>query len=188
MYYQGPVINPAVELNIAVGGRILNDTRRPLEDVLGEVVTLYYRPRDAGTRQKLVELFLRAEDAYFGRWDPTRFAAAGRAMPGELLLSDLFGTEPGPPKYLVEPFLDADGRKEYANQLIAILRDLDGLKSRCDDEGRLARIEKAITLVLMFLRAISMTEELKRQQEEQRKNRAKIESRIGAFRAANRET
>ncbi len=113
MFYQGPVINPGVELNIAAAGRILADTRRPVEDVLAEVVTLYYRPRDADARKKLVDLFRRSEDAYFGRWDPARFAAAGRAMPGELLLTDLFGTEPGPARYLLEPFLDADGRRGY---------------------------------------------------------------------------
>ena len=104
-----------------------------------------------------MELFLRAEDAYFGCWDPARFAAAGRAMPGELLLTDLFGTEPGPARYLLEPFLDADGRREYRDHLIAILRDLDGLKSRCDDGGRLARIEKAITVTLTLSQLWSRT-------------------------------
>ncbi len=154
MFYQGPVINPGVELNIAVGGRLLKDCGRLADDVLGEFVSSYYRPPDADTRKKLVDLFLRAEDAYFGRWDPARFAAAGRVMPGELLLSDLFGTAPGPAKYLLEPCLDADGRREYAKQLVMILQDLDGLKSRCTDGGRLARIEKAVTMTLTMLETI----------------------------------
>jgi hypothetical protein len=154
MFYQGPVINPGVEVNIAVGGRILTDTRRTVEDVLSEVLALYYRPRDPAAQRKLVDVYLRAEDAYFGRWDPARFAAAGRPMPGELHLTDLFGTAPGPATYLMEPFLDAGGRREYKERLIAVLRDLDDLEGRCDDRGRLARIQKAITVTLTLLDTI----------------------------------
>jgi hypothetical protein len=189
MFYQGPVINPGVELNIAVGGRILGDTRRPVEEILAEVVSLYYRPRDADARKKLVALFLRAEDAYFGRWDPARFAAAGRAMPGELLLSDLFGTEPGPARYLLEPFLDAGGRREYREHLVAILRGLDGLKSRCDDGGRLARMEKAITVTLTMLWTLSMTEikdELRRRNEELLRENAGLRRQLDAIGAGKK--
>jgi hypothetical protein len=154
MFYQGPVINPGVEVNIAVGGRILTDLRRPVEDALAEVIALYYRPRNPDAQKTLIEVFLRAEEAYFGRWDPARFAAAGRSMPGELHLTDLFGTAPGPALYLLEPFLDADGRREYKKRLIAVLQDLAGLEGRCDDGGRLARIQKAITVTLTTLDTI----------------------------------
>ena len=58
-------------------------------------------------------------------------------MPGELHLTDLFGTAPGPALYLMEPFLNADGRREYKNRLVALLQDLAGLEARCDDGGRL---------------------------------------------------
>jgi hypothetical protein len=154
MFYQGPVINPGVEANIAVGGRILADTRRTAEDALSEAIALYYRPRDPAAQKKLVDVFLRAEDAYFGRWDPARFAAAGRAMPGELHLTDLFGTAPGPALYLMEPFLNAEGRREYKDRLIAMIRDLAGLEARCDDGGRIARIQKAMTVTLTVLDSI----------------------------------
>ena len=70
MFYQGPVINPGVEANIAVGGRTLANTRRSVEDALSEVIALDYRPRDLATQKRLVEVFLRAEDAYFGRSVP----------------------------------------------------------------------------------------------------------------------
>jgi hypothetical protein len=154
MFYQGPVINPAVEANIAVGGRILSDTRRSAEDALSEVIALYYRPRDLAARKRLVDVFFRAEDAYFGRWDPARFAAAGRAMPGELHLTDLFGTAPGPATYLMEPYLNVDARRGYKERLIALLPDLAGLEARCDDGGRLTRIQKAITVTLTVLDSI----------------------------------
>ncbi len=75
-------------------------------------------------------------------------------MPGELHLTDLFGTAPGPALYLMEPFLNADGRREYKNRLVALLQDLAGLEVRCDDGGRLARIQKAITVTLTVLDTI----------------------------------
>src|SRR5271157_4166555 len=37
MFYQGPVINPGVELNIALGGRMVVDTHRTVEDAIGGV-------------------------------------------------------------------------------------------------------------------------------------------------------
>jgi hypothetical protein len=154
MFYQGPVINPGVEVNIATGGRFLVDTRRSVDDVLGEVVESYYHPRDPATRSKLVQLMLHAEDAYFGQWDSQRLVAAGRTMPGELHLTDLFGTSPGPAHFLMEPFLNADGRREYKKELIAILEDLSSLQGRCDDQGRLARIQRAITVTLTVLESI----------------------------------
>src|SRR5690349_12073114 len=90
--YHGPVINPGVELNIALGGRMLVDTQRAVEDALEESVELYYQPRNAGRRKRLVELFLHAQEAYFGQWDPQRFTAQCRSMSGELHITDLFGT------------------------------------------------------------------------------------------------
>jgi hypothetical protein len=154
MFYQGPVINPGVELNIGVGGRILADTRRTVADALEEVIALSYRPRNSAATKKLVEMFLRAEDAYFGEWDAARFQAQGRPMPGELHLTDLFGTAPGPALYLLEPCLDADGRREYKKRLIQVLQDLQGVADGFDDDGRLARIQKAITITLTMLDSI----------------------------------
>jgi hypothetical protein len=154
MFYQGPVINPGVELNIALGGRMLVDTQRAVEDALEESIELYYQPRNAGTRKRLVELFLHGEEAYFGQWDPQRFRAQGRSMPGELHLTDLFGTSPGPAHFLMEPFLNSEGRRDYKKRLLGILQDLAGLEGQCGDGGRLGRIEKSITITLMILDSI----------------------------------
>jgi hypothetical protein len=154
MFYQGPVVNPAVELNIAVGGRILVDPNRSVDDVLAEVIELYYRPRDARTRKTAADIFRRGEGAYFDQWETGRFAAKGRSMPGELHLTDLFGTSPGPATYLLEPFLDGAGRREYKNRLAAILPDLDQMDGHCEDGGRVARIRKSITVTLMVLDSI----------------------------------
>ena len=154
MFYQGPVINPGVELNIAFGGRMLVDPQRTVEDALEESIELYYQPRDAAARRDLLDLFLKAEDAYFGQWDPRRFSAAGRSMPGELHLTDLLGTSPGAAHFLMEPFLNSDGRGEYRKRLLIILQNLAGLEGQCGDGGRLARISESITVTLMILESI----------------------------------
>jgi hypothetical protein len=85
----------------------------------------------------------------FGRWDSKRFAAVGRPMPGELHLTDLFGTSPGPALFLLEPFLNAEGRQAYKKRLVAILQDLANLEGSFDDGGRLTRIQKSITVMLI---------------------------------------
>ncbi len=154
MFYQGPVVNPGVELNIALGGRVLVNTHRTVEDALEESIELYYQPRNPAAREDLVELFLQAEEAYFGQWDPLRFSAQGRSMPGELHLTDLFGTSPGPAYFLMEPFLNADGRRDYKKRLLGILPSVAGLAGRCADGGRLERIARSITVTLMILDSI----------------------------------
>src|SRR5262249_12842667 len=44
MYYQGPVVNPSTELNVAFGGRIMNNVGKSLEEVLAETLESLYRP------------------------------------------------------------------------------------------------------------------------------------------------
>jgi hypothetical protein len=102
----------------------------------------------------LVDVFLRSEEAYFGQWNPKTFAVRGRTMPGELHLTDLFGTTPGPATYLLEPFLDAPGRGEYKKQLLASLREIGELDGKLDDGGRLTRIQKSITVALTMIESI----------------------------------
>jgi hypothetical protein len=150
MLYQGPVSNPGTEVNIAVGGRILTDTSRDSKDILSEVIEIYYKPKDADARLKLIDIFLRSEDAYFGQWSDERL---GRA-PGEFKLSNLWGTSPGAALYLMEPYLDADGRQNYKKALISILGDLQKIENRFDDEGRLEKIKKGMIITLNLINTI----------------------------------
>jgi hypothetical protein len=151
MFYQGPMVNPGVELNTAVGGRILSDTRRTVDDVLGEVAELYYRPKTSTARRKLVDLIFRAEEAYFGLWDPDRFQPG---MSRELHLTNLFGVTPGPASYLLEPYLTANGRRTYQKELVAILSELTDIGDSFDDHGRLQRIQKGIIFTLNLVETI----------------------------------
>jgi hypothetical protein len=157
MFYQGPVNNPSTEVNVAVGGRILSDTGRNPDDVLAEVIDLYYKPKDAETRKLLVDIFRRAEDGYFGQWKEEAFRKVwGIPTPGEFKLDQaLFGTAPGAATYLREPSLDAQGRKAYKKVLLSILADLPKLEGKCQDEGRLKKIKSGVIVTLNLISTIA---------------------------------
>lgn len=158
MFYQGPMNNPGTEVHVAVGGRILADTSRDVEDTLGEVIELYHKPKTAQAQRKLVGLFLRAEDSYFGNWprQTEQFMKLYGFVPGEFKLwQGLFGTTPGPASYLREPMLDKQGRQEYKKGLVSILEELPTIEGSCDDRGRIQSIKKACTITLNMVNTIS---------------------------------
>jgi len=154
MFYQGPMANPGAELNTAVGGRMLCDVRRRVEDVVREVTELYYRPKNPDAHARLVQFILHAEDAYFGQWAAENFAARNVAMPGELHLTGLFDETPGAAFYLLEPCLTAAGRRAYRQELVSLLKELAGLEGQCDDRGRLARIRPALAATSILVETI----------------------------------
>ncbi len=174
MFYQGPMANPGTEVTVAVGGRILSDTRRSVDDVLSEVIELYYKPKTTSAHKKLVEIFQRAEEGYFGQWDARTFAAWGKdakdvpdltkipkdivfgdtACAGEFKLDGLWGDSPGPAWYLSGPYLTQTTRPEYKKALISILRDMPELEGKFDDSGRLANIKRAIIITLTLINTI----------------------------------
>jgi hypothetical protein len=156
LYYQGPVNNPAQELMMACGGRLLVNPARNVDDVLSEVLAKYYRPRTPATLNGLKRIFQTAEESYFGNWSADLFKKAwGIPVPGEFKLDQrLFGTSPGPATYLKEPCLDAAGRKEYRKGLKSILAELPGLAGHCRDNGRLNRIGRGAVITLNLLNTV----------------------------------
>ncbi len=145
MCYQGPIANPSSEVNVAFGGRMMTKPRSRPEDVLAEVVEMIYRPRDGAAHRKLIEVFRRAEDAYFGEWNAERIRAyTKRGVPGELHLHQLLGSSPNAATYLAEPYLDTEGRFRYKQALIAIYRDLDGIEAQLAAGDRVERIRQSI--------------------------------------------
>ena len=156
MYYQGPVTNPGQELMMAFGGRVLSDTARGVDEVLEEVLALYYRPRNAEAMQRLRDVVRLAEDSYFGQWSAEQFQQVwGIPVPGEFKLDQhLFGTSPGPATYLKEPCLDAAGRRAYRQGLRAILEGLPRLVGECEDHGRLDRIRRSAIITLNILNTV----------------------------------
>jgi len=148
MIYQGPMINPAVEVNTAVAGRLLQAPQRDVRDALEEVVDVYYRPHSAESRQRVAEVFLMAEDAFFDSWsedlrnDPLR--------PGEFHLENLFGDSPQRTSYL-EQCLTPRGRGSYRKGLVEVLQRLTSLDGQCRDDGRLGRIRTGVISAIVYI-------------------------------------
>ena len=44
LHYQGPVSNAGTEAQIAAGGRVMSDPGKSVEDILGDVIDVYYKP------------------------------------------------------------------------------------------------------------------------------------------------
>jgi len=175
MFYQGPMANPGTEVTVAVGGRILSDTRGSVDDALAEVIEIYYKPKSSAAHAKLVDIFQRAEEGYFGQWDARTFAAWGKDAkdvpdlskiekdfafgdtrgPGEFKLDGLWGDSPGPAWYLSGPYLTAATRPEYKKALISILKDLPDIEDKFADNGRIEKIKGAIMVTLTLINSMS---------------------------------
>ena len=160
LYYQGPVANPGTEINIAVGGRIMSDTSRSVDNVLSDVVETYYKPRTDRSGKKLVELILRAEDAYFDQWAGVEqrfidtFKVSSDWESHEFAIDGLWGDSPGPAAYLQNPRVDANGRQEYKKGLISILQDLPAIEDDFDDDGRVAKIKRGMIITLTLINSM----------------------------------
>ena len=152
LYYQGPMINPAVEVNSAVAGRVMCNPSRKPEEALEEVIEVYYRPRRAAARQKLAQVYLSLEEAYFGQWQEARFKEVHKLeMPGEFCLGGLFGTTPDPTLFLLEPFLDPAGRAACLAGLKRALADLAAIRRDFRDDGRVERLVRSCTVMAHLL-------------------------------------
>ncbi len=145
MFYQGPIVNPGVEVNLAVGGKLMCDVSRAVDDVLVEVLEQRYKPKRAGATEKLAEVFAKPEATYFAHWDEAAIAKHDAVpAPGELHLGPLFGDSPGAATYVNEPFLNKEGRAAYRAALLAAYDTLQSCANDFDDGGRIARIGKCL--------------------------------------------
>jgi hypothetical protein len=145
MYYQGPIRNPGVEINIACGGRLLSDASQDIDGVLAKIIEELYRPKSLDAQNKLVEIYKDAEAAYFADWNAKEIEKVHKAPPpGEQHVAPLFGDSPGAPIYLMEPFLDENGRKNYRKALLSLSAKLDGIDSQFNDNGRIGRMKECL--------------------------------------------
>ena len=156
LYYQGPVTNPGVEVNIAFGGRIMSDTSRRVEDVLAEVLEELYEPRTPAALAKLVETFQLAENGYFSNlnYDTDGFHLKdlpGYPGPGELHIGfgiGLAGAASAVPVYLLEPNLIDKGRAAYAKALETCLKNVCDLEDKLAAAQRVQRLKNSIYTAL----------------------------------------
>ena len=158
MFYQGPITNPSVEINIAVGGKLMCDAGRDIDDVLRQAIVERYKPRSDATLTKLVDVFAKCEAAYFSHWNEERIAAHDKVPPpGELHLTSLFGDSPGGPTYLSEPFLDAAGRKAYRAALLSAYDAAISCRADCDDtSGRLDRVCQCLVNAIADIETLAL--------------------------------
>ena len=152
LYYQGPVTNPGVEVNIAFGGKIMSDTSRRVDDVLAEVLEELYQPKTPAALAKLVETFQLAENGYFRNlnYDADGIHLKnlpGYPGPGELHIGfgiGLAGATSAVPVYLLEPNLvDAD-RAAYAKALETCLKHVCEIEGRLGATQRVQRLKRSI--------------------------------------------
>ena len=149
-FYMGPVNNPGVEFNIMCGGKILSDIARPIEGIMYEAVGELYRPLNEEAHKKLVEIFVRAEDAYFDNQHPTLLGA--KDIRGELHLDlNLWKTYPGKPVYLDDSRMNSEGRAKYRETLLGILEDIQPLESQVGESEKVKRIALCIESVIKDL-------------------------------------
>ena len=158
--YLGPVINPGVEINLAVCGLAQCDVDRDGRQILSEVVASLYRPADAAVLEQLVELFLRAERAYFDHWTPVPPPPSDWI--GEIHLKPLAGETLGPVSYLSDNcwggvLMDAGGRAAYRRRVLDILDEIPTIRGKLDDDGRLGRIETCLRNVLTDIESFEST-------------------------------
>jgi len=157
MYYQGPIVNPSVEVNLLFGGRILSDCRGNVDDLLAEVLEELYHPKSSSAHQKLIEVFVKPEQAYFDHWSEAEIERVHKAPPpGELHLGPLFGDSPGGPTYLAEPFLDQKGRHAYRESLLGAYDTLAKSGQSFGDMTRIQRIQQCIVNAVADLDTLSL--------------------------------
>jgi len=165
MYYQGPVANPSTEVNIAFGGAMMSGIDRPVSEVLEGTLEQIYRPKSSASLRTLVSIFERAESAYFDQWDEGAMLEPDQAdghveaqpAPGELHLTNLFGASPGAAQYLMEPYLNANGRLRYKDGLISVYKDLVTIEDSFDDRGRIGRIKQGVSETLVDINNIGQS-------------------------------
>jgi hypothetical protein len=104
---------------------------------------------------KLVGVYQKAESIYFDQWNADKILEFQKApRPGELHLMDLFGATPGAPIYLMEPFLDTNGRVQYKQGLVSLFKELSAIENDFNDKGRISRIKQGISETLVDINNI----------------------------------
>jgi hypothetical protein len=112
---------------------------------------------------RLVGVYEKAENSYFGEWNPEIIQEAiKRPPPSNFHITNSFGASPGAAEYLIEPYLDTSGRLNYKNALIEIYREVLNIERDFNDQGRIGRIKQGIGEALVDLNNIAMCKDEKR--------------------------
>ncbi len=158
LFYQGPLVNPGVEIDKMAGFMALANVERGWEEILDEIIQTKYRPRKPESAQRLRDLLAAVEDGYYWQWIDAdqRFFEIWKIPPRcEWKLNDaLFGTSPDPAMYLLEPYLTKEGRVAYKSALTSALAALDEIRGDFDDEGRIERMRRCLIVSCHILNSV----------------------------------
>ncbi len=158
LLYQGPVINPGVEINSLAALHALTDVNRPADDILKEIVATKYQPKKPEAGEQLIAMLDSLETGFYSQWETAeqRFWDVWKIPPRrEWKLNDaLFGTSPDPAMYLLEPYLTTEGRRNYKQAIVAALRTLDEIRYDFSDGERLERIRRCLIVTCHLLNTV----------------------------------
>jgi hypothetical protein len=132
--------NPGDEVSVRHVALLLRDPARSSDDVLEEVLTELYAPRDERAMDDLMRLFRRADAAYFDR---ATNVPASATLSMEPLVSD----RAGPPIYLTA-HLDAAALEAYRQDIAALLAECPQLIEAVGQRDRVKRIARCLRGVL----------------------------------------
>jgi hypothetical protein len=169
-YYMGPIINPSTKFNIYFGGLAMSNISLEFNKILSEVIDKLYGPKNTSACKNLMEIFVRAENAYFGNWNPSmnifsikkEFLGGlfefyewskenyHRIKSGELFLEPLVNNKVELPLYLLIN-MNKTGRMKYRKKLDEILKDLAKIGNNFKDNRKIDIIRICIENVIKEL-------------------------------------
>lgn len=121
-YHYRVFANPVEEVSWRTGAKILVDPQTPPSHALRAALAKVFEVT-GGALDQLVELFTRAEEAYFRR---SNFQLGDGELSLEFLVWDRNPAVPGPPVYLRDRMTGA-ARRDYAKDLRQLRADLAGI-------------------------------------------------------------
>lgn len=134
--------NPGDEVTIKVAAAVENDPTGPWEPKLQAIVNQIYAPANATTSEKLVQLFVGAEEAYYAT-----ASASGSGAPEILDLEPLVSSTAGEPIY-IRDYLKGPALLNYRNELCRLRAMADGLMNSVGNKARLQTVSRCLGRVI----------------------------------------
>lgn len=141
-FYYHILANPGDEISLWVAGKVLSDPAVPLEKHIQDSVEAVFQISQAATRDRVVELLLRSEDAYF------QYLPAGEC--GTISMEPLVSDHPGSAVYLSQR-LNRQQRETYGKELQSIQSGFKQLIPDIPHKGKVEKIVRCIDQVLQDL-------------------------------------
>jgi hypothetical protein len=141
-YFFHILANPGDELTFWVAGKTLSDPATAWQEHLADCVEELYGATQASLRDGLVEVFVKAEDAYF-RHLPTNTC-------GTISLEPLVSSRPGPAAYLRDR-LNTQQRAQYARELRTLEAEARKISLALPQNTRMRKVVRCLKNVLIDL-------------------------------------